>query len=82
MTIGDHYMEQFEAAMDGFRQKVLDTIGASDTEQRVSDLGLDSLDFLDMIVELEKAFNIKLTADEVVECKTVADLAELVHSKC
>ena len=43
------------------------------------DLGLDSLDAVDMVVALEKAFGMKMTDEEAVRAvKTLGDLFELV----
>jgi acyl carrier protein len=43
------------------------------------DLGLDSLDAVDMVVALEKAFGMKMTDEESVRAvRTLGDLFELV----
>nr|HDN00430.1 acyl carrier protein [Deltaproteobacteria bacterium] len=43
------------------------------------DLGLDSLDAVDMVVALEKAFGMKMTDEEAVRSvRTLADLFDLV----
>ncbi len=43
------------------------------------DLGLDSLDAVDMVVALEKAFGMKMTDEEAVRAvRTMSDLFELV----
>lgn len=43
------------------------------------DLGLDSLDAVDLVVALEKAFTIKLANEEAVRSvRTMADLFQLV----
>jgi acyl carrier protein len=43
------------------------------------DLGLDSLDAVDMVVALEKAFGMKMTDEEAVRAvRTLGDLFELV----
>jgi acyl carrier protein len=43
------------------------------------DLGLDSLDAVDMVVALEKAFKMKMTDEEAVRAvRTLGDLFELV----
>ncbi len=44
------------------------------------DLGLDSLDSVDMVVALEKAFSTKLTDEEAVKkVRTVDDLYRLIE---
>ena len=48
----------------------------------VDDLKLDSLDFVDLVVILQKAFGVKLREDpKVKEIRTLGDLHELVLSK-
>ncbi|MCK5228320.1 MAG: acyl carrier protein [Desulfobulbaceae bacterium] len=43
------------------------------------DLGLDSLDAVDMVVVLEKAFGVKLSDEEAVRAvRTMQDLFELI----
>ncbi|MDL1958048.1 MAG: acyl carrier protein [Deltaproteobacteria bacterium] len=43
------------------------------------DLGLDSLDAVDMVVALEKAFGMKMTDEEAVRAvRTLGDLFDLV----
>jgi acyl carrier protein len=45
------------------------------------DLGLDSLDAVDLVVALEKAFTIKLANEEAVRSvRTMADLFRLVSN--
>jgi acyl carrier protein len=42
------------------------------------DLGLDSLDAVDMLVYLEDNFNIKVAGDRLVQIKTIDDVYQLV----
>ena len=43
------------------------------------DLGLDSLDAVDLVVSMEKAFGVKLTNEEAIKSvRTVGDLSELI----
>jgi acyl carrier protein len=51
-------------------------------DTKIDALGIDSLEFLSMVVDLEKEFGVPFTADEVVTCETVGDLIKLVESKC
>ncbi len=43
------------------------------------DLDLDSLDGVDLVVALEKAFDFRIDGKVVVEMKTVADIHGYVH---
>jgi acyl carrier protein len=43
------------------------------------DLGLDSLDAVDMVVAMEKSFGVKLANEEAIKAvRTMADLSELI----
>ncbi|MCQ2351071.1 MAG: phosphopantetheine-binding protein [Paludibacteraceae bacterium] len=45
-----------------------------------TDLGIDSLDIIDIIVSVKEKFGFKLEKDELINVKTLADLYELIHS--
>ncbi|MCR5349905.1 MAG: acyl carrier protein [Acholeplasmatales bacterium] len=45
------------------------------------DLGIDSLDSVEMVLELENEFNIKLEDDEIAKLVTVGDVINLVSAK-
>ena len=45
------------------------------------DLGLDSLGAVEMVMELEDEFDVKLSDEELVELKTVGDVFTLVEQK-
>jgi acyl carrier protein len=51
-------------------------------DTKIDALGIDSLEFLSMVQDLEKEFGVPFTADEVVTCETIGDLVKLVESKC
>lgn len=42
-------------------------------ERELADLGLESLDFVEMIVEIEKKWNLSFTDSEMERIKTVGD---------
>ncbi|MDR0863126.1 MAG: acyl carrier protein [Oscillospiraceae bacterium] len=46
----------------------------------IEELGADSLDLVELIMELEKEFNISVTDDAIYSCHTVADLTEFVKN--
>lgn len=46
-----------------------------------NDMGLDSLDAVEIIIEIEDSFNIDLQDKESEEVQTVKDLIEIVESK-
>jgi|TARA_R110000823_G_scaffold211847_1_gene342081 acyl carrier protein len=45
------------------------------------DLGLDSLDAVEMIMEVEKEFNIIISDEEAIESKRVEDIINLITIK-
>ena len=73
---------------DEIRQKIIETVAEEfelDQEQLIpeatlyDDLGLDSLDAVDLVVAMEKAFGVKLANEEAVKSvRTVGDLNELI----
>lgn len=42
---------------------------------------LESIDFLDMIQQVELMFNIRITPEEAKDCKLVSDVSSLVEGK-
>lgn len=46
-----------------------------------TDLGLDSLDILEIVMEVEEAFAIHITDEEVDSITTVDDFVKLIESK-
>ena len=75
---------------DQIRQKIIETVAEEfelDQEQLVpeatlyDDLGFDSLDAVDLVVAMEKAFGVKLANEEEVKAvRTVNDLFNLIIS--
>lgn len=47
----------------------------------VGDIGLDSLDLVDVVVMVDNLFGVKLTRDELMAAKTFGKLTDLVASK-
>ncbi len=47
----------------------------------VGDIGLDSLDMVDVVVMVDNLFGVKLTREELMEAKTFGKLTDLVASK-
>lgn len=45
------------------------------------DLDIESLDFVDIAVEIEKEFNFKLNGEEMVNVVTLGDLYDYIFSK-
>lgn len=45
------------------------------------DLGIDSLDAVELVLDLETVFDIKIEDDEIASLTTVNDICKLVESK-
>jgi acyl carrier protein len=45
------------------------------------DLGIDSLDFVDVVVIIEREFGFKIKAEEMTNIKTLSDFYNYLHEK-
>lgn len=45
----------------------------------VEDLGMDSLDRADLVLNLEKEFNIEISDDQAEKIESVGDAVDLIH---
>ena len=52
-----------------------------DTDSIREDIGMESIDFLDIIMQTEIMFDIKIEPEEAAKAKTVVDFISLVESK-
>lgn len=55
--------------------------GKVEPSEEFSAIGFDSLDLVELIMEIEKAFNISIQDEETFGLKTVSDAVELVKNK-
>ena len=55
--------------------------GINDDAKLKEDLGLDSLDFVDIVVVVEKTFGFKIKPEEMSEVLTVRDFYDYIESK-
>ncbi len=70
--INDSMVNEFELAPDLMKPE----------SHLINDLEMDSLDFVDLVVILQKAFDVKLRDDpNVRQIQTLGDLHKLVLSK-
>jgi acyl carrier protein len=46
-----------------------------------NDLGIDSLDFVDIVVIVERNFGFKIKAEEMVEVQTLSQFCDYIESK-
>ena len=69
------------------KQIIKDKLGISSGDYRneesfQEDLGCDSLDMVDLIIECEKQFNISIPDDDVDKLRTVQNLIDYVTERC
>ena len=48
-------------------------------DTNLKDLGLDSLDFLNFILDLEKELNVKIDDNQLLKLKTIKDVVEEIN---
>lgn len=51
------------------------------TTHVLDDLGLDSLDFVELVMSLEDEFKVKISDEEVMNVKTIQDVINLLKKK-
>lgn len=59
----------------------VETDKISDDTSFVNDLGADSLDFVEMVMELEDEFDIKIPEDNADKIQTVGDAVSFILSE-
>jgi len=47
----------------------------------IKDLGIDSLDYAELVMEFEKTFNIKISDRDAEKLKTIADTVSYIEEK-
>ena len=63
------------------KQLELDPSSINESTNIVSDLGADSLDLVELIMELEKIYNVVITNDEAGDLSTVGAIAAFIEKK-
>lgn len=78
-------LKQKERIYDGLITMVTGMVDISPTDIKpeteiIHDLGLDSLQIYELVVDLESAYDIRLSDDELEKVYTVQDVVNLVYS--
>jgi acyl carrier protein len=47
----------------------------------LKDIGIDSLDLVEVLLELEKQLNVTFSDDELLGCRSISDVVNLVAEK-
>lgn len=76
-------MSKFEAKV---KEVLIDLLGVDETNVKPEakireDLGADSLEEVEMIMEIEKEYHITISDEEAEKVKTVQDIYDLLESK-
>ena len=50
-------------------------------EDKLVDLGLDSLDLVEVMIEIEEEVEVEFSSDEIAHLVTLKDVVDLVNSK-
>lgn len=61
------------------RQMGIDAIRISEEDDLISDLGADTLDQCELVMEVENEFDIRITEDDTWKINTVGDLVSTVE---
>ena len=62
-------------------QLYIDSSSITEETKFIDDLGADSLDIVQMLIAMEKTFEISFGEDEIAEIKTVGDSKRLIEKK-
>jgi acyl carrier protein len=73
-------MAKVNNVLEKFKKKL--NIEAVDESKTLKDYGLDSLDMVELILELEDEYKIKFTDEEMTSLQTIGDLINAIHKKC
>ena len=72
-------------SFDKVKEVFIETINCNEDEVTMEatlaeDLGMDSLDAVEVVMALEEAFGISIEEDKVAEFKTVKDIVDYIDS--
>ncbi|MBR4419829.1 MAG: acyl carrier protein [Clostridia bacterium] len=59
----------------------IDKASITPDSEIIKDLGADSLDVVEMLLELEKEYGVEITDEQAADLKTVGDIVNLVDNK-
>ena len=72
-------MEPLEIVKEAIKSRInIDSIHYDD---KLDELGLDSLDLVETMLKIEEALGVEFASDEIVDLKTIQDVVNLIESK-
>lgn len=68
-----------EEVLQGLQDKL--ALSSIDENSRLQDLGIDSLDVVEYLLEIEERYNVEFPPEEMANLKTINDLVNLIEAK-
>ena len=72
-------MEALEIVKEAIKDRI--NINSVNYDDKLDELGLDSLDLVETMLKIEEVLNVEFATDEIVELKTIRDVVNLIESK-
>ena len=72
-------MDKYEVVKNIVSHKT--TLEGLNGQTQLASLGLDSLDLVEITLEIEDVFHINFTSSEIADLKTINDVIELIERK-
>jgi acyl carrier protein len=69
--VNQFFVEEFEIDADALKPEA----------QLVQDLGIESLDFVDIVVIIEKEFGFKVKREEMINVRTLDDMYKYIEER-
>ncbi len=63
------------------KQLQIDPSGINENTDVVEDLGADSLDIVEILMELEQTFSVSIPDEEIIKFRTPKDIVTFISSK-
>lgn len=73
-------MAKTNNVLEKFKKRL--NIDEVDESKTLKDYGLDSLDMVELILELEDEYKIKFSDEEMTSIQTIGQLVSAIHKKC
>ena len=73
-------MDSLEKLKSILNKRGVDTSKLKEDDS-LQDLGLDSLDLVEVMLEIEESLNVEFTSNEIASLSTLKDVVDLINSK-
>ena len=68
-----------DEVLQGLQDKL--ALSSIDENSRLQDLGIDSLDVVEYLLEIEERYGVEFPSEEMADLKTINDLVLLIEKK-